>query len=325
MPEITIREALQRGLREALDRDPNVYLMGEDIGAYGGAYAVTAGFLETYGPERVRDVPISENTFVGAAIGSAVGGLRPVVEFMSISFSLLAFDQMVNIGASIRYMSGGQFKVPIVIRAPTGGGMQLGATHSHSFENWLASVPGIRVVAPASPYDALGLLRTALTDDNPVIVAEHAGLYGRRGEVPDEHYTVPFGKADVKRAGDDVTIVAYSHGVVTALEAAEQLSARRVEAEVVDLRSLRPIDIDTVLKSVARTGRAVLIDDNWRSGGMMAEVAAQIAERGFDLLDGPIARVGGDDVPAPYSRSLEQLVIPDAARVLGAVEQAFGI
>jgi pyruvate dehydrogenase E1 component beta subunit len=325
MPEITIREALQRGLREALDSNPNVYLMGEDIGAYGGAYAVTAGFLEEYGPERVRDVPISENTFVGTAIGSAVGGLRPVVEFMSISFSLLAFDQMINIGASIRYMSGGQFEVPIVIRAPTGGGMQLGATHSHAFENWLASVPGFRVVAPASPYDALGLLRTAFKEDNPVIVAEHAALYGRRGEVPEERYVVPFGKADVKRGGDDVTIVAYSHGVVTALETAQKLAEKGVEAEVVDLRSLRPLDMDTILRSISKTGRVALIDDNWRTGGIMAEVSAQIAEKGFDLLDGPIARAGGEDVPAPYSRPLELLVIPDADRVIKAINEAYGI
>jgi len=325
MPEITLREALQRGLREALDGNPNVYLMGEDIGAYGGAYAITAGFIDEYGPERIRDVPISENTFVGAAIGSAIGGLRPIVEFMSISFSLLAFDQMINIGAAIRYMSGGQFKVPIVIRAPTGSGIQLAATHSHAFENWLASVPGFRVVAPTTPYDALGLLRSALAEDNPVIMAEHVSLYGRRGEVPDDRYTVPIGKADVKLAGSDITLVAFAHGVVTAFEVADKLKERGIAAEVIDLRSLRPLDMDTILKSIAKTNRVALIDDNWRRGGMMAEVSAQISEQGFDLLDGPVARVGGDDVPAPYSRPLEQLVIPDSDRVIQAIQKTYGI
>ncbi|MBI4220155.1 MAG: alpha-ketoacid dehydrogenase subunit beta, partial [Chloroflexi bacterium] len=201
----------------------------------------------------------------------------------------------------------------------------LGATHSHAFENWLASVPGFRVVAPASPYDALGLLRTALKDDNPVIMAEHAGLYGRRGEVPDERYTVAFGKADVKLAGGDITVVAYSHGVVTALDVAEKLAERDVEAEVIDLRSLRPLDVDTVLKSIAKTSRVVLIDENWRTGGIMAEVSAQVSEKGFDLLDGPITRVGGEDVPAPYSRPLEQLVIPDTGRIVAAISEAYGI
>ncbi|MBI4305883.1 MAG: alpha-ketoacid dehydrogenase subunit beta [Chloroflexi bacterium] len=325
MPEITIRDALQRGLREALDNDPNVYLMGEDIGAYGGAYSVTAGFLEDYGPERVRDVPISENTFIGTALGSAVGGLRPVVEFMSISFSLLAFDQMINIGASIRYMSGGQFKVPVVIRAPTGAGIQLAATHSHMFENWLASVPGFRVVAASTPYDALGLLRSALKDDNPVIMAEHVQLYGKRGEVPDEYFTIPLGKADVKRTGEDITIVAFSHGVVIAMDAAGKLAENGVKAEVIDLRSLRPLDIETVLKSVAKTHRAALIDENWRTCGYMAEVSAQISEKGFDLLDGPVARVASEDVPAPYSRPLEQMMLPNVNRVLKAIEENYGI
>ena len=325
MPEITYRQAVRLGLEEALDRDPDVFLMGEDVGRYGGAYAITAGFLEKYGPERVRDTPISEATFVGAGVGAAVGGLRPVVELMSMSFSLVAFDQIVNMAAKIRYMSGGQLKVPLVIRTPTGGGMQLAATHSQSLENWLASTPGLKVVVPFTPYDALGLLRSSIADDSPVVFAEHGLLYGTRGEVPGEYYEVPLGKADVKRAGGDVTLVAFGHGVGAVLEAADTLAERGVEAEVVDLRSLRPLDMEAVVESVRKTNRALVYDENWRTGGFMAEVAAELQERAVDDLDGPVVRVAGADVPAPYNRTLERLSVPDASDIVRALEGGYGL
>lgn len=325
MAEITFRQALQRGLREALEADPDVFIMGEDIGKYDGAYAVTAGLLDAFGPERVRDTPISEASFVGAGVGAAVGGLRPIVELMSMSFSLVAADQIVNMAAKLRYMSGGQVSVPMVIRAPTGGGVQLAATHSQAFENWWASAPGLKVVAPSTPYDALGLLRSSIADDNPVIFAEHALLYGSRGEVPEEPYTVPIGVADVKREGADITLVGYAHGMVLLNEAADRLEERGVSAEVVDLRSLRPLDMDTVVASVEKTSRALVLDENWRTGGIMAEVAAEIAYRASDYLDGPVARVGGTDTPAPYTRPLEQASLPAAQWVLDEIEKSFGL
>ncbi|MCH7642512.1 MAG: alpha-ketoacid dehydrogenase subunit beta [Chloroflexi bacterium] len=325
MTEITFRQALQRGLREALDADPDVFLMGEDIGKYDGAYAVTQGLLEKYGPERIRDTPISEAAFVGAGVGAAVAGLRPVVELMSMSFSLVAMDQIVNMAAKIRYMSGGQVKVPMVLRAPTGGGVQLGATHSQSFENWYASTPGLKVVTPSTPYDALGLLRSSIEDDNPVVFAEHALLYGVRGEVPDEEYRVPIGVADIKRSGTDITMVGWAHGIVTLLDAAEKLSETGVSAEVVDLRTLRPLDMDTVVESVEKTGRALVLDENWRTGGFGAEIAAEIGYRCSDYMDGPVARVGGADAPAPYSRPLEQLGIPQTSWVIDEIEKIYGL
>lgn len=325
MTEITFRQALQRGLREALDADPDVFLMGEDIGKYDGAYAVTQGLLEKYGPERIRDTPISEAAFVGAGVGAAVAGLRPVVELMSMSFSLVAMDQIVNMAAKIRYMSGGQVKVPMVLRAPTGGGVQLGATHSQSFENWYASTPGLKVVTPSTPYDALGLLRSSIEDDNPVVFAEHALLYGVRGEVPDEEYRVPIGVADIKRSGTDITMVGWAHGIVTLLDAAEKLSETGVSAEVVDLRTLRPLDMDTVVESVEKTGRALVLDENWRTAGFGAEIAAEIGYRCSDYMDGPVARVGGADAPAPYSRPLEQLGIPQTSWVIDEIEKIYGL
>ena len=325
MTEITFRQALQRGLREALDADPDVFLMGEDIGKYDGAYAVTQGLLEKYGPERIRDTPISEAAFVGAGVGAAVAGLRPVVELMSMSFSLVAMDQIVNMAAKIRYMSGGQVKVPMVLRAPTGGGVQLGATHSQSFENWWASTPGLKVVSPSNPYDALGLLRSAIEDDNPVIFAENALLYGMRGDVPDDEYRVPLGVADVKRSGSDITMVGWAHGIVTLLDAAEKLSETGVSAEVVDLRTLRPLDMDTVVESVEKTGRALVLDENWRTAGFGAEIAAEIGYRCSDYMDGPVARVGGADAPAPYSRPLEQLGIPQTSWVIYEIEKIYGL
>jgi pyruvate dehydrogenase E1 component beta subunit len=324
MPEMSIREAVSLGLREALDADERVFLMGEDIGSYGGPYAVTKGFLEKYGPERVRDVPIAEAVIVGAGVGAAMGGMRPVVEVMTINFTLLAIDQIVNHAAKMRYMSNGQFEVPMVIRTVTGGGGQLGATHSQNFEGWYASVPGLKVAVPSTPYDALGLLRTAITDRNPVIFAEHALLYGVKGEVPKEQYEVPFGKAEVRRQGKDVTIVAYLRMVGMAMKAAEALAAKGVQAEVIDLRTLRPLDVVTVVESVKKTSRAVVVEENWRTGGFAAEVASAIQEQAFDHLDGPVGRVGGLDVPMPYNRSLEAAAIPTPERIVETVERLYG-
>ena len=325
MAEMILREALAKGLREALDSDPNVFMMGEDIGEYGGAYAVTQGFLEDYGPDRIKDTPISEAGFVGAGIGAALGGLRPIVELMTINFSLMAIDQIVNHAARFRYMSNGQFSVPLLIRTVTGGGGQLGATHSQSFENWYASVPGLKVVVPATPYDALGLLRSVVNDGNPIIFAEHALLYGSRGEVPEEWYEIPIGKASIKRSGDDITLVAYSRMTHVALEAAEILSERGIESEVVDLRSLRPWDEETVLNSVRKTNRVVVIEETWKTGGFGAEIASTIQEKAFDDLDGPVARVGGLDVPAPYARNLESETIPSSKRILKVIAEHYGI
>ena len=324
MAEMIIREAIACGLREALDQDDRVFLMGEDIGSYGGAYAVTKGFLEEYGPERIRDTPIAESVIVGSAVGSAMAGLRPIVELMTINFALLAMDQIVNHAAKLRYMSNGQFTVPVIIRTVTGGGGQLGATHSQSFEGWFASVPGLKVMAPSTAYDALGLLRTAVKDENPVIYAEHAMLYGARSEVPDEWYEVPFGQAAVRRLGDDLTIVAYSGMVPVALWAAEALASAGREAEVIDLRTLSPLDSETVVASVKKTNRAVVVEEAWRTGGFGGEIASIIQEQAFDFLDGPVARVGGIDVPTPYAGNLEAAVIPNAESVVEAVRLNFG-
>ena len=325
MAEIIVREAIARGLREALESDESVFMMGEDIGAYNGAYAVTRGFLTEFGPERIRDTPISEAGFVGAAVGAALVGMKPVVEIMTINFSLLAMDQIVNHAAKLRYMSDGQLTVPVVIRTVTGGGAQLAATHSQSFEGWYASVPGLKVVVPSTPYDALGLLRTSLKDSNPIVFAEHALLYGVRGEVPDEYYEVPFGKAAVRREGDDVTIIGYSRMAHIAEQAADELAKRGRRAEVIDLRTLRPLDIGTLVESVKKTNRAVVVEEAWRTGGFAGEVASMIHEEAFDYLDGPVIRVGGLDVPAPYSGPLEAITIPDAARIVDEIGRNFGI
>jgi len=325
MTEIVLREALKRGLEEALENDPTVFMMGEDIGGHGGAYAVTDGFLKKFGPERIKDTPISEQAFVGAGIGAAAAGLRPIVEFMSISFSLVAFDQIVNMAANLRYMSGGQISVPMVIRAPTGAGVQLGATHSQSFETWLAEVPGMKVVCPSNPYDALGLMRSAIKDNNPVLVAEPALLYGLKGEVPDEYYEIEIGKADVTRNGSDVTLVSYGYGMGPVNEAADKLAERGVSAEVIDLRSLSPLDMDAVIASTQKTNRAVVVDTARRTGGIMTEVAAELQQRAAEWLDGPVMRVGSVDVPWPYNRGLEQEVLTNADDVLKAVAEGFGI
>ena len=326
MPEMILREAVSRGLREALDRDDRVFLMGEDIGAYGGAYAVTRGFLEDYGPDRVKDTPIAESVIVGSAIGAAMGGLRPIVEIMTINFTLLAMDQIVNHAAKLRYMSNGQMAVAMIIRTVTGGGGQLGPTHSQSFEGWYASVPGLKVAVPSTPYDALGLLRSAVKTEDPIIYAEHALLYGVRGEVPNEWYEVPFGKAAVRRTGSDVTIIGYSRMAHVAGEAAKALEdGKGIDAEVIDLRTLRPLDVETVIESVKKTSRAVVVEETWRTGGFGAEIASTIQAEAFDYLDGPVVRVGGADVPTPYAGQLEAAAIPNAARVVAAIEKGFGI
>ena len=320
MPEISYREAVSNALKEALVADPRVFLVGEDIGPYGGAYAVTKGFTEEFGPERIKDSPLSESAIVGAGVGAAMGGLRPIVEVMTINFTLLAMDQIVNHAAKMRYMSGGQISVPLIIRTVTGGGAQVGATHSQNFEGWYASVPGLKVVTPSSPYDALGLFRSCLEEMDPVLFTEHILLYSSLGEVPEDYYKLPLGTADVKRPGGDVTIVAYSRMVLIALAAAEKLSQEGIEAEVVDLRCLRPLDMETVLESVRKTHRALVVEEVWKTGGFGAEVAAQIQEHAFDHLDSPVVRVAGEEVPMPYSQPLEQLAIPDGDRVAKAVK-----
>ena len=325
MAEIILRDAIAKGLREALDQDERVFLMGEDIGAYGGADAVTRGFLEEYGEERIRDTPISESVFVGAGTGAAMIGMKPIVELMTINFSLVAIDQIVNHAAKLSYMSNGQFKVPLIIRTVTGGGAQLAATHSQSFENWYASVPGLRVAVPATPYDALGLFRTSRKDNNPVIFAEHSLLYRVKGDVPEEYYEIPFGKARIAREGQDVTLIAYSGMVRVAEEAAVKLSEKDISAEVIDLRTLSPLDLDTVLKSVQKTNRAVVIEETWKTGGFSGTIASNIQEAAFDDLDGPVLRINGPDIPAPYARNIEEATIPNAEWIVESVTYNFGL
>ncbi len=324
MAEMNLRDAMSKALREALE-DDRVFIMGEDIGAYGGAYAVTRGFLDEFGHERIMDTPISESVIVGSGVGAALAGLRPIVELMTINFSLVAIDQIVNHAAKLRYMSDGQFSVPLIIRTVTGGGGQLAATHSQSFENWYASVPGMKVVVPATPYDAIGLFRTAMKDQNPILFAEHSLLYGMRGDVPDDWYEIPFGQADIKRAGGDVTIAAYSRMTHIALQAADMLADRGAHAEVIDLRTLRPWDKDTILQSVRKTNRLVVVEETWKTGGFSGEIASTIQEEVFDDLDGPVIRIGGLDVPAPYNGALEAATIPSAAKVVKAIEYNFGV
>ncbi|MEE2884622.1 MAG: alpha-ketoacid dehydrogenase subunit beta [Chloroflexota bacterium] len=325
MSEIIVREAISRGLREALENDDRVLLMGEDIGTYKGSYAVTRGFLEDYGPDRVRDMPIAESIIVGSAVGAAMAGLRPIVEIMTINFALLAMDQIVNHAAKLRYMSNGQLTVPIIIRTVTGGGAQLAATHSQSLEGWFASVPGLKVLVPSTPYDALGLLRSSLKDDNPIIFVEHALLYGSKGVVPEDWYDVPIGSAAIRRTGSDVTIIAYSRMVEHAETAAQELiESEGKEAEVIDLRSLRPLDMDTILESVKKTGRAVVVEEAWKTGGFSGEIASSIQEEAFDYLDAPVLRVSGLDVPTPYATNLESAVFPDPKGIVDTIKRNFG-
>lgn len=312
------REQLREAHREALARDDRVFLMGEDVGRYGGSYAVTKGLQAEFGEERVRDAPLSELAFVGAGIGAAIAGMLPIVEVMTVNFSLLALDQIVNTAAAMRHMSGGRVGVPVVIRTATGGGRQVAAQHSHSLEGWFAHVPGLRVLAPATIADARGMLWPALMDPDPVVIVEHAGLYNARGPVPAPG-PVDIARAAVRRPGADVTIVAHGGALPTALAAAASLAGEGVDAEVIDLRVLRPLDTATVLESVRRTRRAVVVDEGWRSVGLSAEVAARIAEEAFYDLDAPVARVCGAEVPMPYAAALERAAIPSPGDVASAV------
>ena len=318
MAQMRYREALNAALREELARDERVMLMGEDIGVFGGAFKVTDGLLAEFGERRVRDTPISENTIVGVGVGAAMTGLRPVVELMTINFALLAFDQIVNHAAHIHYMFGGQANVPLVVRMPQGAGHQLGPTHSHCFEALFAHVPGLLVAVPATAADAKGLLKSAIRDENPVIFIEHESLYGVRGEVPDgEEELVHFGKARVAREGSDVTVVAVSRMALTAERAAQTLASEHgVQAEVIDPRTLRPLDLDTILASVAKTNRCVIVEEGWPHGGVGANLAALIGEQAFDDLDAPVQRVTGADVPMPYSKPLEDLAYPHEPQIV---------
>ena len=318
MAEIAFREALRQTMREALLADDRVVMIGEDIGAYGGSYAVTKGLLEEFGPERIMDSPISESVVVGCGIGAAMGGLRPMIELMTINFSLLAFDQIVNNAAKLSYMSGGQISVPMIIRMASGAGSQLAAQHSHSLEGWYAHIPGIKVAVPYSPRDARGLLRTAFREPNPVIFIEHTALYARKGEVPDGDYSIPFGQAEVLREGTDVTLIGYSGSVHQASQAAELLAEKGCQAELLNLRTLRPLDVEAIVASVRKTHRVVVVEDDWKFGGFAGEIAATIMEEAFDDLDAPVARVCGADVPIPYAKALEQAALPSAQQIADA-------
>jgi pyruvate dehydrogenase E1 component beta subunit len=320
----TYREAMRAALRDALTRDERVFLMGEDVGRYGGCFAVSLGLLEEFGPERVRDTPLSESAFVGAGIGAAMGGMRPIVEVMTVNFSLLALDQIVNNAATFLHMSGGQFNVPLVIRMTTGAGRQLAAQHSHSFEAWYAHVPGIKVLAPATLEDARGMLWTALCDPDPVLIFEHGSLYNMDGELADDAGPVDIERAAVRRDGTDVTLITYGGSLFKTLDAADQLAADGIRAEVVDLRTLRPLDDATILGSVARTHRAVVVDEGWRTGGLSAEVAARISEAAFYDLDAPVARVCSAEVPIPYAKHLEEAALPQVASIVAAVKRLGG-
>lgn len=321
MPEITMREAISQALWEEMERDSRVIILGEEVGLWGGTYAVTRGFYDHFGPERVKDTPIAEGVIVGAANGAAMAGLRPVAELMTINFAFLAMDQIVNHSAKLRSMFGGQFTVPVVIRAVGGGGRQLGATHSQTPDAVFAHFPGLKVVAPATPYDAKGLLKAAIRTDDPVLFIEHATQYQAKGEVPEGDYVEPIGVAKVQRPGSDVTIITYSKMLQLSLQAADQLSAEGVQVEVIDLRSLRPLDMGPAIASVKRTNRAVIVEEGWRSFGVGAEVASRLYEETFDYLDAPVKRVAQLEVPLPYNRELEQMALPQVADIIQAVRE----
>lgn len=320
---ITYREAMREALREALQADARVFLMGEDVGRYGGTYAVSKGLLDEFGPERIRDTPLSELGFVGAGIGAALGGLRPIVEVMTVNFSLLALDPIVNTAAMLHHMSGGQFSVPIVIRMATGAGRQVAAQHSNSFEGWYAHVPGLKVLAPATVEDARGMLAPALADPDPVLIFEHAQLYNLEGELPDE-VQVDIRSAKVRRVGRDVSLITHGGSLPKALRAAEELAAQGIAAEVVDLRVLRPLDDATIMASVRKCRRALVVDEGWRTGSLAAEVMARIGEQAFFDLDAPLARVCSEEVPIPYARHLEEAALPQVPKIVAAVQALMG-
>ena len=322
MPEKTYRDALKEAMRQEMERDESVILMGEDIGVYGGTQLVTDGLIDIFGSKRVVDTPIAENGFTGAAVGMAMTGLRPVVEMMTWNFSFLAADAIIQHAAKVRYFSGGQVEVPLVIRGPNGGGVQLSAQHTHSLENTYAHFPGLKVVSPVTPYDVKGMMLAAIRDPNPVIFLEAGALYGTKGEVPDDEYTVPFGEARIAREGDDVTLVSYGRQVNLCMRVADKLEEEDdISAEVIDLRSLRPFDEETIIESVKKTHRAVAVQEQWRWFGVASEVAAIIQDKAFDYLDAPVKRVSGAEVPAPYARNLELAAFPNEDMVADAARQ----
>ena len=314
--EMTYREAVREAIRDAMQADERVFLMGEDVGAYGGCFAVSKGLFEEFGPDRIRDTPLSESAFVGAGIGAALGGMRPIVEIMTVNFSLLAADAIINTAATYLHMSGGQFNVPVVIRMATGGGKQLAAQHSHSLEGWYAHIPGIRVVTPATILDARGMLGAALADPDPVLIFEHSGLYNRKGSLDGDPQSVDIDRAAVRRSGADLSIVTYGGSLFKALDAADELAADGIEAEVVDLRTLRPLDTSTIVASVARTHRALIVDEGWKSGGISAEIATRIMEHSFYELDAPVERVCTAEVPIPYAKHLEDAALPQKETIV---------
>ncbi|MDZ4159229.1 MAG: alpha-ketoacid dehydrogenase subunit beta [Anaerolineaceae bacterium] len=321
MVRITMREAISQALWEEMEKDPGVFILGEEVGVWGGTYAVTKGFYDHFGAKRVRDTPIAETAIIGAAIGAALTGLRPVAELMTINFAFVAMDHIINEAAKFHYMFGGQMTLPLVIRAPGGGGRQLGATHSQTPDAIFAHFPGLKVVAPGTPADAKGLLKSAIRSNDPILFIEHATLYQTRGEVPEGDYLVPIGKSTVQRAGSDVTLITYSKMLEVSLKAAELLKAEGVDTEVVDLRTLRPLDMKPVIDSIKKTNRAVVVEEGWGTYGIGAEVAARIYEQAFDYIDAPVRRVAQKDVPLPYNRTLEQMAIPNVEDVMQAVRE----
>ena len=321
--KLSYREAMRAALREALIGDPRVFLMGEDVGRYGGTYAFSKGFLDEFGPERIRDTPLSELAFVGAGIGAALGGMRPIVEVMTVNFSLLALDPIVNTAAALRHMSGGQFSVPLVIRMTTGAGRQLAAQHSHSLEAWYAHVPGLKVLAPATVEDARGMLGAALADPDPVIIFEHAQLYNIEDELPDD-WEADIATARIRREGSEVSLITYGGSLPKTLEAAAALADQGISAEVLDLRVLRPLDTRSIIASVKKTRRAVVVDEGWRSGSLAAEISARIMEQAFYELDAPVARVCSEEVPIPYAKHLEDAALPQVGKIVAAARQVMG-
>jgi len=323
--EITYREAVRAAIRDAMQRDERVFLMGEDVGRYGGCYAVSKGLLDEFGPARIRDTPLSESGFTGAGVGAAMGGMRPIVELMTVNFSLLALDQIMNNAATIRHMSGNQFGVPLVIRMATGAGKQLAAQHSHSLEGWYAHIPGIKVLAPATLADARGMLWTALEDPDPVLIFENVMLYNMGGELPEDAGAVDIGKAAIRREGEDISLITYGGSLWKTLEAAETLAGEGISPEVVDLRTLRPLDDETIMASVRKTRRAVVVDEGWRSGSLAAEVCTRIMEQAFWDLDGPLGRVCSEEVPIPYPHHLEQAAIPQPEKIVAMAKALMGL
>jgi pyruvate dehydrogenase E1 component beta subunit len=321
MPVITYRDALGDAIREEMRRDDRVFLMGEEVGVYNGAYKVSKGFLQEFGEMRVVDTPITELGFAGVGVGAAMVGLRPVIEFMTWNFALLALDQVVNAAAKMLYMSGGQFNMPVVFRGPNGAALQLAAQHSQAWESWLAHIPGLKVVAPGTPYDAKGLLKSAIRDDNPVCVLEGEMLYNTKGEVPDEEYTIPLGKADLKREGDHCSIITHGKMVLVAMQAADQLAKDGIRIDVVDLRTIRPMDVEAIGESVRKTNRAVVLEEGWEICGVGAQIVDYIQRDCFDHLDAPVVRVHQADVPMPYTKGLERLAKPDLPKTIAAVRK----